>query len=125
MTQNKSENVVVLGATPNSDRYAYKATIALNQKGHKVFPVGIKKGEINGHKILPNFPSKTTTIDTITLYLNPERQKEYYETILASGTKRIIFNPGTENMELASLAKQKGIITEMACTLVMLSVGTY
>ena len=64
-------------------------------------------------------------IDTITLYLNPERQKEYYDYILGLQPKRIIFNPGTENFELVRLAKEQGIETEFACTLVMLSVGQY
>jgi predicted CoA-binding protein len=64
-------------------------------------------------------------IDTITLYLGPERQREYYDYILSLKPKRIIFNPGTENDELAALAETNGIETVEACTLVMLSIGNY
>jgi predicted CoA-binding protein len=64
-------------------------------------------------------------VDTVTLYLNPKNQQQYYDYILSLNPKRIIFNPGTENDELASLARQKGIKTTEGCTLVMLSTGQY
>ena len=64
-------------------------------------------------------------VDTVTLYLNPKRQVELYDYILGLKPKRIIFNPGTENIELVELATAQGIETEIACTLVMLSVGNY
>ena len=64
-------------------------------------------------------------IDTVTLYLNPKNQQEYYDYILDLQPKRIIFNPGTENDELIRQAKQNGIEPVIGCTLVMLSVGTY
>ena len=64
-------------------------------------------------------------VDTLTLYLNPTVQKEYYDYILKINPKRIIFNPGTENIELVNLAKQNGIEVEIACTLVLLSINQY
>ena len=66
-----------------------------------------------------------TGIDTVTLYLNPLRQQEYYDYILSLKPKRIIFNPGAENDELANLAKQNNIVPMEACTLVLLSTGQY
>ena len=64
-------------------------------------------------------------IDTVTLYLNPVNQKEYYDYILSLKPQRIIFNPGAENEELAELATKKGILPVEACTLVMLSTNQY
>lgn len=118
------KKTLVLGATPNPDRYAYLATVKLRSYGHEVVPVGIKKGMIGGLEILNGRPVPED-IDTVTLYLGPERQREYYEYILSLKPKRIIFNPGTENDELADLAKANGIETVEACTLVMLSIGNY
>ena len=123
--EEKKETVLVLGASPNPSRYAHMATVALCEKGHNVILVGVKKGEIRGHEISSEFPPSGTHVDTITLYVNPSLQEGYYDQILSSGVKRIIFNPGTENMQLAKLAMEKGILPEMACTLVMLSVGTF
>jgi hypothetical protein len=118
------KKTIVLGATPNPDRYAYRATSRLKAHGHEVIPMGIRKGEIEGIKI-ENATPQYAGVDTITLYLNPELQKPYYDYIFSLKPKRIIFNPGTENFELIRLAKEKGIETELGCTLVMLSIGNY
>ncbi|MCB0524672.1 MAG: CoA-binding protein [Saprospiraceae bacterium] len=118
------KKTLVLGATTNPARYAYLAVERLQQYGHEVVPVGIKNGEVFGLPILHGQPS-FSDIDTITLYLGAPRQKEYYDYILSLKPKRIIFNPGTENPELARLAQQHGIDPVEGCTLVMLSVGTY
>lgn len=64
-------------------------------------------------------------IDTVTLYLNPANQVPYYDYIISLKPKRIIFNPGTENDELESLANKNGIQTMEACTLVLLSTSQY
>ena len=64
-------------------------------------------------------------VDTVTLYLNPLNQKEYYDYILSLKPRRIIFNPGAENDELAKLAGGKGILPVEACTLVMLATNQY
>ena len=120
----KMKKTIVLGATPNPDRYAYKATVRLKQAGHEVIPVGIRKGEIEGITI-QNTPPQYKDVDTVTLYLNPDNQKPYYDYIFSLKPKRIIFNPGTENLELMKMAKEHGIETEVGCTLVMLSLGDY
>jgi hypothetical protein len=39
--------------------------------------------------------------------------------------RRIIFNPGTENPVLASMATEKGMEAIEECTLVMLKTGQY
>ena len=64
-------------------------------------------------------------MDTVTLYLNPKTQEQYYDYILSLHPKRIIFNPGAENPELQRLAKANGIEPMEACTLVLLSTGQY
>lgn len=118
------KKTIVLGVSPNPERYAYKATKKLKYYGHEVIPMGIKKGEIEGITIQNDTP-QYEAIDTVTLYLNAENQKSYYDYILSLNPKRIIFNPGTENSELMRMAKEKGIESEVACTLVLLSLGDY
>lgn len=119
-----SKKTLVLGASLKPERYSNIATNRLLRHGHEVVPVGLRDGFIQEAKILTGKP-KVEEIDTVTLYMNPKRQEDYYDYILGLKPKRIIFNPGTENMELISLAKEQGIETEIACTLVMLSVGNY
>lgn len=118
------KKTIVLGASPNPSRYSHVAVNRLVNHKHEVVPVGIKEGKIAGLDIQNGWPD-IDNVDTITLYLNPKRQETYYDYILGLEPKRIIFNPGTENPELVKLAKEKGIETEIACTLVLLSVGEY
>jgi predicted CoA-binding protein len=118
------KKTMVLGATPNPNRYAFRAVNQLQAAGHEVVPVGIKKGEVGGLEIHNDRP-KINAIDTVTLYIGPRHQPEWYDYILQLNPERIIFNPGTENSEFEQLARSKGIETEEACTLVMLSIGNY
>jgi hypothetical protein len=119
------KGTLILGASPNPERYAYKATVMLDEHNHPVFPIGLRAGEIEGHQILVNTPI-IENIDTVTLYVGPKNQPMYYDYILNQiKPKRIIFNPGTENPEFQKLAKEQGIETEIACTLVLLSTNQY
>ena len=118
------KKTLVLGATNNPARYAYLAAHRLAQHGHEVVPVGIREGDLAGHAIQHGMP-EVEGVDTVTLYIGPRRQPAYYDYILSLHPKRIIFNPGTENPELAKMAEKQGIETVEGCTLVMLSLGTY
>ena len=115
---------LILGATPNPQRYAYLATSRLLEHGHEVVPVGIRKGAIEGVEIINDLPYPNE-LDTVTLYLGPARQPEYYNYILTLKPRRVIFNPGTENTELAELLRENDIEVVEGCTLVMLSAGTF
>ncbi|WP_276362276.1 CoA-binding protein [Daejeonella sp. H1SJ63] len=118
------KKTLILGASTNPSRYANLAAHRLVAYGHPIINVGIKQGEVAGVPI--EKPEQIhTDLDTITLYLGPQNQPEYYDYIIKSKPRRIIFNPGAENPELESLAEKNGIETTEACTLVLLSTGQY
>lgn len=121
---NETKKTLVLGASDNPSRYSYLAIHRLRNHGHPVAAVGRKHmlvGDVQVEKEKKHFDN----IDTVTLYLNPIHQKEYYDYILSLKPKRIIFNPGAENDELVNLAKKNNIQPVEACTLVLLSTGQY
>ena len=120
----KVKKTLVLGASKNPARYSYLAIKSLRANNHSVLAIGRQKGKVGDTEIIDE-NIQATDIDTITLYLNPFNQQTYYNYILSLHPKRIIFNPGTENDELAALARQNGIQVLEACTLVMLSTGQY
>lgn len=115
---------LVLGASENPERYSYRAVVMLSNHHHPVMAVGKRSGNIQDVAIVTEFSSHWA-IDTITLYLNATHQQEYYERILSLRPRRIIFNPGTENPDLEEKARKAGIITQEACTLVLLQTGQY
>ena len=115
---------LVLGASLNPNRYSNIAIKRLIGKGIKVKAVGLREGSVLNVKI-ETVKKMHASIDTVTLYLNPKRQEEYYKYIIDLKPRRVIFNPGTENMELVKLLKDNGIESEIACTLVLLSTNQY
>jgi len=119
-----NKKTLVLGASPNPERFSYKAVLRLMAYNHEVVALGTRKGEINGI-IIHTQPEPFPNIHTVTLYLNPIRQKDYYDYILSLKPTRIIFNPGTYNPELIKIAKEHHIETIEMCTLVMLSTNSY
>jgi len=118
------KKTLVLGASPNPSRYSYLAVKRLHAHQHPIIAIGKRKGNI-GDTLITNEKLPHTGIDTVTLYLNPTNQKEYYDYLMSLNPKRIIFNPGTENEELVKMAREKGIEPVEACTLVMLSTNQY
>lgn len=118
------KKTLVLGASDNEERYSNMAVKKLQAHQYKVVAVGRKNTQINGIEVTKDLIA-FDSINTVTLYLNPTAQKEYYDYILSLKPKRIIFNPGTENEELVELAAAQNIETIEACTLVMLNTGQY
>ncbi len=119
-----AKKTVVLGASDNPARYSYLALKKLQANRHPIVAIGKKKGKV-GEVNIQTDHLPVEGVDTITLYLNPQNQKEYYDYILELKPNRIIFNPGTENNDLMKQAKENGIEPVIGCTLVMLSTGTY
>lgn len=118
------KKTVVLGASQNPARYSYLAVQRLRAHDHPVVAIGRRVGQVADVNITKDhLPEKD--VDTVTLYLNPKNQVEYYDYILDLHPKRIIFNPGTENDELIQKARENNIKPVIACTLVMLSTGQY
>ncbi|PLX07760.1 MAG: CoA-binding protein [Marinilabiliales bacterium] len=115
---------VVLGASTNERRYSYRATEALSKNGYRVLPVGIRSGDINGEKIVKEFPLMIE-IDTIAMYLSEDNQAKYEDLILQNLPRRVVFNPGTHNAEFQKTLMQKGVEVLNDCVLVMLSNGRY
>ncbi|GAA4326587.1 CoA-binding protein [Mucilaginibacter gynuensis] len=120
----KNLTTIILGASSNEERYAYKAAVRLLDHGHTIINIGHSNGVVAGTPI--ELPGKIhVNIDTITIYVAPHNQTALYDYVLRTRPRRIIFNPGAENEELKELAQEQGIAVENACTLVLLATGQY
>ncbi|GAB5540211.1 MAG: CoA-binding protein [Salibacteraceae bacterium] len=115
----------IFGASPNKTRYSNIAANMLREYKHEVVPLGLRKGEIADTEIKTDWPKHIENLDTITMYVGAPRQPDHYAYLLGLKPKRIIFNPGAENPELAGLATIQGIEVVEACTLVMLRTGQF
>lgn len=124
MQPSEQGNTLVLGASENPERYSNKAIQKLREHGFNVIAVGLNPGIIGNTEILTSIPVNSN-IDTVTLYVGPDRQTALITEIIALKPRRIIFNPGTENPDFIMLAQEVGIETEIACTLVLLATDRY
>ncbi len=118
------KKTLVIGASENPERYSYKAIHMLREYGHPVVAISKKKGQTAGIDFCTD-KVHFNDIDTVTLYVGPKNQSEFYDYIVGLAPRRVIFNPGTENGELIDLLREKQIEAIEACTLVMLRTGQF
>lgn len=119
-----SKKTLVLGASLKEERYSNVAIYRLRKNNIETVAIGMREGivdDVKIHKELLPFIG----IDTVTLYLNAQRQPQYYDYIISLKPQRVIFNPGTENTEFYKLLSEKNIKSEVACTLVLLGTSQY
>jgi len=115
---------LIIGASENPDRVSNTAIHKLQAHGYDVKAVGLKPGKVGNIVIQTGMP-EFKEIDTVSLYINPVVQEQYYGYIISLKPARVIFNPGTENPAFKKMLNKAAIKTEEACTLVMLSLGSY
>ena len=115
---------LVIGASVNPDRYSYKVVLRLLDSGIKVIPMGINQGNITDLVIVRPF-EKQKNIHTVSIYIKPEIQKEYYKYIINLQPKRVLFNPGTENPIFSQILQKHNMYWENSCSLVLLSTNQY
>ena len=119
-----NKKTLVIGASLNPSRYSNVAIKRLVGAKHETVAFGLRPGEVAGVSIDIEL-KQYEDIDTVTLYLNPKRQQQYYDYIVSLKPKRVVFNPGTENPEFYMLLKEHEIDFEEACTLVLISTNQY
>lgn len=120
----QQKSVLLLGASLKPFRYSNIAVKMLKSHGHEVWPLGRENGEIAGEEVKTQLPG-WNSVNTVTVYLNQENQKDYYDSIFRYNPERIIFNPGTENPEFKKIAEDKGVKVIENCTLEMLEAGIF
>ena len=120
-----NKKILVLGASPNPNRFAYKAIRSLQRRDVPIVAIGRKDTDLDGIKIRSGKPTDIGQIHTVALYMNAKLQQEFYDYIFKLKPRRIIFNPGTRNPEFAEMAKERGIEVVEDCLLIMLNNGRY
>lgn len=120
----KIENVAILGASDKAERYSYKAFKMLLENGHKVSLVSPRLKEVEGQAVVKSLKD-LSGIDTLTMYVNETISTSLTQEIITLSPARVIFNPGSENRALMEELNKKGILTEEACTLVLLRTGQF
>lgn len=125
MTNQEQQRVVVVGASSKPERYSNRAVRLLVQHGHEVVPVHPAASSIEGLPVVRSLEDVRGHVDTLTLYVSAERSSALESEITRLHPERVIFNPGAENPDLLAILEAQGILTEEACTLVLLSTNQF
>ncbi|MDX1320433.1 MAG: CoA-binding protein [Oceanospirillum sp.] len=127
MTEQPSahQHVVVLGASPKSERYSNQAVRLLTEHQHQVTAVNPAFDQIEQQPCVHQLSDINQPVDTLSLYRNASQLAEQVDEIIQLNPGRVIFNPGTESWELQQALTQAGISWQESCTLVMLRSGHF
>jgi predicted CoA-binding protein len=116
--------VVVLGASPNPERYSNKAVRRLISNNYQVVAIGKRKGFIGDVPIITEQP-ELNDVHTVLIYLAPYHQGEIFDYVISLRPKRVIFNPGTESPEFEEWLNSYDIKTVRDCSLLMMAGGRF
>lgn len=121
----QNTQVVVLGASNKPHRYSYKAIKMLQEYGYHVLPVHPKLENIDGLVVKHLLSQIRQPVDTLTVYIGPQRSVNLIDDIVRLNPVRVILNPGTEcdELELALLHNKISFVKD--CTLLMLEHGRF
>ncbi len=119
----KNKTVVVLGASQKEERYSNMAVLRLLEAGYNTIPINPTECEIHGIKSIAQLADIEDDVDILTMYVNANRSAQLANDIINLQPRKIIFNPGAENAQLAENCKDHNIKTENACTLILLNLG--
>lgn len=121
----KAETVAIIGASQKPERYAYRAQRLLLERGYSVVPVSPKAGSYQGIEGVARIEDSPFPVDTVTVYLSPEKQSQVLQGIAKQRPRRVIFNPGAESARSEAWLRERGMATQRACTLVLLQMGQF
>jgi hypothetical protein len=119
------ENVAVVGASTNEERYSNKAMKMLLEYGHNVIPIAPKEEVVLGRKVVASLSAVDQPVDTVTMYLSAARQAETVDALIKLKPRRVIFNPGAENPTAYPRLSKAGIEVVEACTMVLLRTNQF
>jgi uncharacterized protein len=125
MSNTTNHRTVIVGASDKPDRYSHMAQLLLREHGHEVVPVHPKLASIAGVPVVADLSQISGPVDTATMYVGATISSGLADKLIALKPRRVIFNPGAENPELAAKLKAVGVVAEEACTLVLLRTGQY
>lgn len=118
-------HVAVLGASPKPHRYSHQAVEMLKEYNYRVTPVHPRATSVAGIEVAASLDAVSQPVHTITLYVSPAHLEPLADGLIRLAPERVIFNPGSESIEVQRRLDAAGIPWLEACTLVMLRARTF
>ena len=115
----------MIGASRDREKFGNKAVRAFSRTGFTVFPVNSHCGtdsvgefEIEGLHAYGSIFVIPEHVDLATMYLPPKIGENLVEEIFRKSIRRLWINPGAESDLLVERCRNRGIETELLCSIV-------
>src|SRR2546425_110667 len=125
MPKRKKPTVAILGASADRSKFGNKSVRAHLQQGYAVYPINPKGGHIEGltvYRSLCELPNDAKPLSRISVYLPPPIVLTVLGEIAAVGCDELWLNPGSDNDDVVSKARELGLAPIIACSIVGLGV---
>lgn len=109
---------VVVGATPNRDKFGYKLYQKLKTKGYRVYAVNPFYPDIEGDPCYPDISCLPEVPQVINMVVSPKRAKVVLEEANRLGIRYVWYQPGSYDQDLLDMTKKLGIEYVLGCVLV-------
>jgi len=110
----------VIGANNDPDKFGNIIYRRLKSEGYIVYPVNPMYDNVEGDQCYPNLASLPQKPEVLDMVVSPKRGKAFIEEAAKLGIENIWLQPGTFDLELLALIKEKQLVGLQACVLVEL-----
>lgn len=118
------KKTLVIGASTNEERYAYKCIVMLRENGIETVALGRRNGLVADVQIDTDNKGYAD-IHTVAVYMSAKNLATFEDYIVSLKPQRVLFPPGTENPKFEKKLTKANIAHEQACPLVMLVARNY
>ena len=112
-----SRVVAVIGASSDRTKFGNKAVRAFAKQGYAVVPIHPREEQIEGLKAYKSVLDVPGAIDMATMYVAKAVGMRVIEEVAQKGIPEVWLNPGADSPELADRARELGLRTVVACSI--------
>ena len=116
-----AKTVAIIGASSNRHKYGNKALRAFAKQGFTVLAINPNEREVEGYPTYPSVLDVPGTIDMATVYVPADVGVRVMDDIARKGIAEVWLNPGADDDEVLARAKELGVKTIQACSI--MSIG--
>lgn len=119
------KTVAIIGASSNRSKFGNKALRAFAKQGFRVVPVNPNEAEVEGHKTYASVLDFPEAIDMATVYVPGHVGVRVMDDLAKKGVAEVWLNPGADDDAVVARAKELGLKTVIACSVIGIGDSPY
>jgi predicted CoA-binding protein len=122
---NPKKTVAVIGASSNRNKFGNRALRAYERQGYTVYAINPNEKEVEGHRTYASVLDVPGTIDMATVYVPPRIGVEVMEQLAKKQIPEVWLNPGADGDMVVARARELGLNTIQACSIMAIGERPY